>query len=211
MKIITTMIVLMLTPLWAIAQDSSFSGISPKRKFTGLSVGVNAEMSSTTLKLETLGIKIDGVGRQSFTTSVQADYGVTLGQNGVLLIGVKRYLADQDLLTISAQNINGKITKTDHTSIYIAPGYLINEKTLAFLKASYERFYLNSSPTNNVININDKLAQGIGLGVGVRTEIANKTLLNIEISKIYYTNDFSLLNVTTGTTSGSIGLMQNFD
>ena len=205
------MIVLMLTPLWAIAQDSSFSGISSKRKFTGLSVGVNAEMSSTTLKLEALGIKIDGVGRQSFTTSVQADYGVTLGQNGVLLIGVKRYLADQDLLTISAQNINGKITKTDHTSIYIAPGYLINEKTLAFFKASYERFYLNSSPTNNLINVNDKLAQGIGLGVGVRTEIINKTLLNIEISKIYYTNDFSLLNVTTGTTSGSIGLMQNFD
>jgi opacity protein-like surface antigen len=107
--------------------------------------------------------------------------------------------------------MNVKVTKTDHTSIFIAPGYLINEKALAFVKASYERFYMNSSSTISSLNMNDKLAQGIGLGVGVRTEFSNNLLLNVEISKIYYTNDFSLLNVTTGTTSGSIGLMHNFE
>ena len=86
---------------------------------------------------------------------------------------------------------------------------LVNEKALAYLKASYEHFYLNGSIDS--IGAEERLIHGVGLGVGLRTEISKSLLLNIEVSKIYYTNDFTLLNVSTGSTYGSVGMLHNFE
>jgi len=209
MKKIIFLLLILSTHIQTFAQAPMVSGLNPQRSFTGLSVGFNADMSSTTAKFESQGFKFEGLGRQNFSGSIQADYGITLGRKGVLLIGAKRYLGEQDLLKASGLSIVGKITKKNHTSIFVAPGILVNSKSLAYLKASYEHFYLNGSIDS--IGSEERLIRGVGVGVGLRTEISKNLLLNIEVSKIYYTNDFTLLNISTGSTYGSVGMLHNID
>jgi hypothetical protein len=209
MKIIIIIIFSTCFSNWALAQAPYSAGLSAQRRFTGLSVGFNADMSSTTAKFESQGYKFEGLGRQNFAGSIQADYGITLGRNGVLLIGAKRYLGEQELLKISGPSNIAKITKNKHTSVFIAPGILVNEKALVYIKASYEHFYLNGSYDSSFTEA--RLIHGLGLGIGLRTEISKSFLLNFEVSKIYYTNDFTLLNVSTGSTYGSVGVLHTFD
>jgi len=207
-KIILLLPILVLSSL-ASAQISPATGLNAKKRFTGLSVGFNADLSSTTAKLEYLGAKFEGLGRQNISGSIQADYGIPLGNKGILIVGIKRHLGTQELLNASALGSEIKVTKKNHSSAFIAPGILVNDATLAFTKISYERFDANIEMTAN--NPETRLVQGVSAGVGLRTYLSEQLLLNVEISKVYYSKDSFGLSSSTGSTYGSVGMLHNFD
>ena len=207
-KIILLVTILLLSSL-ASAQIPPATGLIAKKRFTGLSVGFNADLSSTTAKLEYLGARFEGLGRQNISGSIQADYGIPLGSKGILLMGIKRHLAAQELLNASALGSEIKVTRKNHNSVFLAPGLLVNDKTLAFTKISYERFDANIEMTAN--NPETRLVQGVSAGVGLRTYLTEQLLLNVEVSKVYYSKDSFGLSSSTGSTYGSVGMLHNFN
>ena len=85
---------------------------------------------------------------------------------------------------------------------------LLNDKTLAFVKLSYEAGKLDSALTGTVFN---QSVSGFGYGFGLRTEINKTTFLETEIKQVNYKKfTKSSIDFTPSTTVGSVGLVFKF-
>ena len=85
---------------------------------------------------------------------------------------------------------------------------LLNDKTLAYVKLSYEAGKLNSEVTDTKF---DESISGFGYGIGLRTQLNNTTFLETEIKQINY-KKFTNQNYefTPVVTSGSVGVVFKF-
>jgi opacity protein-like surface antigen len=89
---------------------------------------------------------------------------------------------------------------------------MLNDKTLAYVKLSYEAGKFDLSFSNLKIN---KSVSGFGFGVGMRTEINKTTFLETEIkqvsySKFNYKKGSDSYDLTPSATVGSIGVVFKF-
>ena len=89
---------------------------------------------------------------------------------------------------------------------------LLNDKTLAYVKLSYEAGKFNSAVTNAIFN---QSVSGFGYGVGLRTEINKTTFLETEIKQVNYSKftkkvEGSNIDFTHSATVGSVGLVFKF-
>ena len=89
---------------------------------------------------------------------------------------------------------------------------LLNDKTLAYVKLSYEAGKFDSPITGAAFN---QSVSGFGYGVGLRTEINKTTFLETEVKQVNYskfTKNLSSTNVdfTTSVTVGSVGVVFKF-
>jgi hypothetical protein len=83
---------------------------------------------------------------------------------------------------------------------------LLNDKTLAYLKISYEAGKLGGSSGSDEESIS-----GVGYGVGLRTEINKTTFLQTEIKQVNYNKVTSGgANYTSSATVGSAGVVFKF-
>ena len=85
---------------------------------------------------------------------------------------------------------------------------LLNDKTLAYVKLSYEAGKFNSGVSSIKV---DQSVSGFGYGVGLRTEINKTTFLQTEIKQVNFkkfTNDG--VDVTPSATVGSVGVVFKF-
>jgi len=178
------------------------------KNFEGFSVGLNAEMMSTTLKLKVDDATFEGVGRQDVVASLAGDYGFGITQNTVLLVGAKYFFPDAELLKITANGLSVSAKQENHFSIYAAPGYTFNENTLGYVKVSYENF--DGKISEEGINESQSL-NGVGLGFGFRVKLQDNLYANLEAGKLFYTeNSFNGLSTDTGATTGTLGLSYKF-
>ena len=177
--------------------------------FTGLSVGGNLEFKSTTLKLSASGSEFSGLGNQNIIGSVSADYGFEIGKDSVLLVGGKYDLQNSTVVSVTDSSGTVKLEEKEHYSVFVAPGILLNEKTLGYAKLSYESAKVDASGVTSTLGAQS--ITGIGYGLGIRTHLSGNWYANVEAGRIVYSGkDISSSTLTTGTTVGMVGLSYKF-
>jgi len=176
--------------------------------FSGLSIGVNIELKSTTLKTSYSDVELSGVGNQNIIGSAIVDYGVEIGKDSILLIGAKYDLQKTTVASMTSSDTTTKLEEQGHYSLYVAPGLLLNDKTLGYAKLSYENAKLD---LNESSSIGAQSLKGIGFGLGIRTHLSGNWYANVEVARIVYKGkDVSSSTLTTGTTVGVAGLSYKF-
>ena len=177
--------------------------------FTGLSVGGNLEFKSTTLKLSASGTEFSGLGNQNIIGSVSADYGFEIGKDSVLLVGGKYDLQNSTVVSVTDSSGTVKLDEKEHYSVFVAPGILLNDKTLGYAKLSYESAKVDASGVTSTLGAQS--ITGIGYGLGIRTHLSGNWYANVEAGRIVYSGkDISSITLTTGTTVGMVGLSYKF-
>lgn len=176
--------------------------------FTGLSIGGNVEFKSTTLKVSATGSEFSGLGNQNIIGSVSADYGIETGNESVLLVGGKMDLQNTTVASISGSGTTTKIEEKSHYSIFVAPGLLLNDKTLGYAKLSYESAKYDVNVTNT---LGAQSVTGVGYGLGIRTHLNGNWYANIEAGRIVYSDKgLNSATLATGTTVGSVGISYKY-
>lgn len=175
--------------------------------FTGLSVGIGIDLKSTTLELRSQGTEFSGLGSQNVIGTVSADYGMPLSRDTVILFGGKMDLNKTQIVKVSGNGETVKLEESNHYSLFVAPGLLLNDKTLAFAKLSME----SAKYGVNTGNETKQSGHGIGYGAGIRTHISGNWFANVEAGRIVYNSkDFNSANLKTGSTVASIGVTYKF-
>lgn len=131
-------------------------------------------------------------------------YGFDIANDTVVLVGVDYNATDVAVGKVSDNSVKIK----NSWSLSAAPGMLLNDKTLAYVKLSYEAGKLNSEVTDTKF---DESISGFGYGIGLRTQLNNTTFLETEIKQINY-KKFTNQNYefTPVVTSGSVGVVFKF-
>lgn len=186
-------------------------GISPYAfadKFNGASVSVNGEFSSTTAKVKSDGNTYEGVGRQSGNLDIAADYAFSVNDKFVVLAGGRYALFDNEIAKYKSDDESAKVKSKNHYSLFVAPGYKINQDTLAYVKASFESAKGTLSGTDDD---QSRRYNGFAFGVGLRSYITDQVFVNVEASRTFYNKEsFSGTSTDTGTTTASFGAGYSF-
>ena len=174
MKKMLTVLAASLACAAACAQTTQFEGYSA-------AFSLNRFSSSTSLTSE------DGrlnYGGQSWNGSIQAAYGFALKANSVLSIGG----------TFTFGNVEGggenfgigesRYRAKNAYSIYVEPGFVLNEKTLAYAKLSSETAKGSAEVFGNPEY--SKRIQGTGFGFGLRTMLDQNKFVQVEVKDINY-------------------------
>lgn len=190
----------------AVAAACSTTTFAQASNFTGPSVGVNLDHTAVSSQITDATSDLDGLGQHSVGVSLQAAYGFELTPSSVLNIGTTYSLTEakaghvKDTNTVTFKGKNA-------TSVYFEPGLLINDKTLAYGKVSYETVKMTADGGNGDKNIN-----GVGYGFGIRTMLDKAWTLQAEIKHVTYgsekldrTTDFK-----TTATVGTVGVGYKF-
>ena len=195
-----------------------------KTSFSGLSIGINGQLKSTSAKARYDGFTLDGIGQQNFIANIQADYEFKLNNQFGLMVGATVDLNDSELL-----KFNGKfrtlpskdftVTEKNHFSLFVAPTYQLNDSTLGFVKLAYHRSKVEMENNINWSNeftswsrSSSKTLNGYGLGLGVRSHLYNNIYANLELQRVMYSTDSIVTaDLGTGTTIGSFGLSYSFN
>ena len=195
-----------------------------KTSFSGLSIGINGQLKSTSAKARYDGYTLDGIGQQNFITNLQADYEFKLNNRYGVMLGATIDLNDSELLKLNGKFNNlpskdFKVTEKNHFSLFVAPTYQLNDSTLGFVKLAYHRSKVEMENNINWSNqftswsrSSSKTLNGYGVGLGVRSHLFNNIYANLELQRVMYSTDSIVTaDLGTGTTIGSFGLSYSFN
>jgi opacity protein-like surface antigen len=195
-----------------------------KTSFSGLSVGINGQLKSTSAKARYDGYTLDGIGQQNFITNLQADYEFKLNNRYGVMLGATIDLNDSELLKLNGKFNNlpskdFKVTEKNHFSLFVAPTYQLNDSTLGFVKLAYHRSKVEMENNINWSNefsswsrSSSKTLNGYGVGFGIRSHLYNNIYANLELQRVMYSTDSIVTaDLGTGTTIGSFGLSYSFN
>jgi hypothetical protein len=178
----------------ALVSTASMAG-----NFAGPEAGVSVTMNgaATALKINNNELTL---GESSMGFKLHGGYGFDVNKDTVVLLGL-----DYNVTDIAAGNILGESAKFKNSwSLSAAPGMLLNDKTLAYVKLSYEAGKVSSGDSDESIT-------GIGYGVGLRTEINKTSFLQTEIKQVNFKKFTSAgADVTPTATVGSVGVVFKF-
>jgi opacity protein-like surface antigen len=184
------------------------SGAAMAANFSGPEAGASVTMNGGATKYQETGEKESAFGGSSLGFRLHGGYGFDMGNDVLVLLGVN-YNATE----LSAGKLAGNSVKIKNSwSLSAAPGMLLNDKTLAYVKLSYEAGKFDYSSSNIKI---DKSVSGFGYGAGLRTEINKTTFLETEIkqvnySKFNYKTGSDSIDLTPSATVGSVGMVFKF-
>jgi opacity protein-like surface antigen len=153
----------------------------------------------------------DGIfGQQSFGVKLHGGYGFDTGKDTVVLVGF-----DYSPTSIKAGTAAAASFKIKNSwSLSFAPGIVLNETSMAYIKLSYEGAKLNVSGNDDFLRINKSIS-GFGYGIGFRTKINKTTFLGTDIKRVnykkfHYSNKTDAADLTNSTTVGSVGVVFKF-
>lgn len=179
MKKVLSIVAASLACATAGAQTANFEG------FTG---ALNLNTVSTTTKITADIATFDGIGQQSFNGSAQLAYGFVTSPSTVVTVGGTYALGSNKAGSFSIDDpefgtLNIK-TKNAY-SLYVEPGFLLSDKTLAYGKLSYEgaKGELTFSESGD-----SKSIKGTGFGIGVRTMLDKTTFIQVEFKQVGYSS-----------------------
>ena len=182
----------------ALVSTASMAG-----NFAGPEAGASVTMNggSTTL---TANNKDTTLGGASLGFRLHGGYGFDIANDTVVLVGVDYNATDVAVGKVSDNSMKIK----NSWSLSAATGMLLNDKTLAYVKLSYEAGKIESTLTDAVFN---QSVSGFGFGAGLRTEINKTTFLETEIKQLNYKKfTKNSLDFTPSATVGSVGLVFKF-
>ncbi len=192
--------------LGMLAISACFASYAQTTNFTGTNLGANFafQASSVTVPLGTS--SIDGIGQQNMGMTISASQGLEMSKTSVLLFGFDYSLSEAKVGEIRSTGTATLKAKNIWT-LSVAPGFLLSDETLAYLKVGYEGAQTVASSTGSTELT--KNITGTSLGFGIRTMINKTSYLQFEAKQTSYgaarfdgdTSDF-----TARATSASIGV-----
>lgn len=226
-----------------LAAPLSFAG-----NFEGFAVGVDLGVKSTGGKLTASYSSNSGTqekvsatvgGDYEFLAGLDANYGFALGSDMVLRIGATYDINDTDIASFSESGSGSwgsyqertTFEESDHYSVYVAPGLLIGERTLAYVKLAYHRMKVTQKSRGSVFDADGAFLdgesfsgsekfEGWGFGAGIETQLSSNIFFTAEVQHVRYNSETlfaeSGVNVTsTGkvrptSTIGILGLSYRF-
>ena len=172
--------------------------------FTGFSAGGNLAMNAGNFTQPYDVYSEFSFGMQSIGVGGFAGYGLSIGNAAVLTLGFDYSFSD-----IKASELKGATSSTSKLqnlwSVSIAPGTMLNDKTLAYFKLGFENGKAVSSSTTEV----SKNITGSSWGVGMKTLFNKNTFLQVEVKQVNFGAarfDGDTTDFTARGTSGSVGL-----
>jgi hypothetical protein len=183
----------------ALVSTASMAG-----NFAGPEAGASVTMNGGATKYQESGEKEYIFGESSLGFKLHGGYGFDMGNDTVVLVGF-----DYNATEFSVGKLAGNSVKIKNSwSLSAAPGMLLNDKTLAYVKLSYEAGKFNLGASSIKV---DQSVSGFGYGVGLRTEINKTTFLETEIKQVNYKKfTKSSIDFTPSATVGSVGLVFKF-
>jgi outer membrane immunogenic protein len=174
--------------------------------FAGPEAGASVTMNGGTslIDLKDSNNSDGDYGQQSIGVKLHGGYGFEMGNNTVVLVGFG--YNPTEFKSGSLQSTTFKIKNS--WSLSVAPGMMLNDKSLAYVKLSYEAGKFNTKGSTSSQNYS---ISGFGYGVGLRTEFNKSTFLETELKQVNYkkiTDDGD--DATPSATVGSVGLVFKF-
>jgi opacity protein-like surface antigen len=185
---------------------SSTSLMAQSKGFEGASIALSGSI---------VGASVDGtvndsngssstgsIGKVTMVPSIDAAYTLSAGSNAFVAIGASYVAGNAEFSagntgtggTNAAKSFTGEIK--DHYSIYIQPGYAVNNSSAIYAKLSYNHADFNLSGATVTKQPGD--LEGWGYGVGLKTFLTPNAYVQVEAS---YTEYDSLRATATNTNS----------
>jgi len=167
--------------------------------FTGFSLGLNANFVSASTE------RNPGSNKSGDTTQIanlEGAYGFSMGSSGALGLGLTYNLGDLKAGTLSGTEFKGK----DMYSVYVAPGYVLNNAVWLYGKLAYLSMKGEASPPTASANFD-----GVGYGAGARASLSRNVYLQVEFMQSDYNKkSISGVDYKPSATTGAIGLGYKF-
>lgn len=181
--------------------------------FEGLSLGIDLGMKSTggEFKSTDRDLSFDWVnkttlgGDNEFVAGLNVNYGFALSPKMILRVGATYDFNDTDVgsSTDSYSGSGGSdqsratVEESDHYSLYVAPGILLGERTLAYAKLAYHRMELNAKQSWVEYDISGDVTAsesfkgsedfaGWGFGLGIDTQVTSNIFFSVEVQHVRY-------------------------
>lgn len=178
--------------------------------FEGFSISANANIISGTTEISINSENLNGIGQQSTVASLQAAYGFKAADSVVLSLGGTYNLSDVDGGSVNATSASAAFKLQNGASLYFEPGYVVSDKTLTYLKVSYN---VGTAKGESGTQSLSKDITGIGFGFGVRTVLGKNLFLQVEGNRIQYDSaqfPGDTTNFKSSATVGSLGIGYKF-
>jgi len=173
----------------------------------GWSLGLNAHLATTATHFGGAGISAT-MGATSHNASLQAAYGLPLGDKGMLGLGMTVGVGDLEGGSMRLAGTGLSFKTRDMYSVYIEPGHVLAASTLLYAKLAYLGARGEESYGGATFS---KTFAGVGYGVGSRTMLSRHLYLQFE----FLQSDYEWKTARTGafrpvSTTGTIGLGYKF-
>jgi opacity protein-like surface antigen len=200
--------------------SASSATFAQSENFTGLSVGANFTQTAATHKRTEVSTYTDTYNYGDTTSGVnlQAAYGIKAGDSMVINVGgtysLNDYKAGGDSSSQNSYDSIGKDKK--HYTLYIEPGFVLSDSTLAYGKLAYHNLTHEVKATSSNTSLNESIKfSNIGFGAGVRTMLSKNTFLQAEMGLVNFTEKSYALGRATykeqpKLTYGSLGVGYKF-
>ena len=195
------------TLLGIVAITACFASNAQSSNFTGTNLGANFAFAASTFSATLGTLTVDGIGQQNMGMTLSASQGLEMSSTSVILLGLDYSLTEAKLgeLKSGANTITAKAKNL--WTLSVAPGFLLSDQTLAYLKVGYE----GAQTVGSVTGATDvtKNITGTSLGFGVRTMINKTSYLQVEAKQTTYGSarfDGDTTDFTARATGATIGL-----
>ena len=171
--------------------------------FTGFSAGGNLAMNAAGYSVTNAGGTDDGFGKQSLGVGGFVGYGLSMGSASIITFGFDYSFSDVKTI----ETTSGYSSKLQNlSSVSIAPGIMLTDKTLAYFKLGFEngKAAFTIDGTTNTTNI-----AGTSWGLGTKTLFSKNTFLQVEIKQTNFRAtrfENSITDITARGTTGSVGV-----
>ncbi len=163
------------------AEQSPFEGFYGVLNLDNVSPNTNVIARDSNSKL----MKFDGVGQPSWSGSIQAAYGIALDNNIVTTLGGSYVIGDIKAGGFEVSSVNYGIKLNNIASVYLEQGLQINDKSLGYIKASYDTAKGTLTAGDNS-NYSSKPVRGLGSGIGIRTSLSKNSFVQVEFKQVVY-------------------------
>lgn len=184
----------------AMAQASNFTGWSAGANLNFVSASVDLDISGTGFK--------QGDASQNF--SLQAAHGFAIDSKSVLTLGGTYSIGNMKAGSVHDSNGDGyEIKGKNMYSVYVEPGYLVSDTTLAYGKLAYSSMKGELSVSTG--DTGSETFKGFGYGAGIRTMLDKTTFIQVEVVQTKYdSKSDGGLTAKPSATVGSIGFGVKF-
>jgi opacity protein-like surface antigen len=179
--------------------------------FEGFSAGLNLNTVASNTKFAFDTISLDGIGQQSWNGALQGAYGFVTSPSTVVSVGVTYGLGKSKAGALVDSVGSANFEVKNQLSVYVEPGFLINNSTLIYGKMSYEKAKIDSFASDD--ETISKSINGTGFGFGARTMIAKTAYIQVEIKQIGYGSakfDGTDTAFKTKSAVGTVGIGMKF-
>jgi hypothetical protein len=196
--------------------------------FTGPSVWAGGQYINATSKggiSNQLGSINADMGNNGYGVSFGGDYGFSVNDDVKVLLGASWMdTAKAGKLEIQGNgSLVGTLESKPKYSVYIAPGYKINDSTLAYFKASFTKAKGRltetetsqipdgggTSSVQNRYNVNDD-ETALGYGFGLRSYVTDQIFLNADVSRTNFKYTFDGSDVRTPVVRATVAVGMSF-